>query len=205
MSARPRRRAPGVTRFRGQLLPLAILSALLLPAALWIFATPFRILAPQFNGMTCHDAVCVEDPTQMARAEQLHRDAMAQVARKLTALDSRPLTVFCSTRDCYRSFGGGRERGATVLDLGVILPPESWVPHIVQHEFIHMLQAQELGLMGRGLQPDWFAEGMPFLISEPPADDLPDYAVPLAAKYATWDKRVGRGNVWREARKLRPE
>jgi hypothetical protein len=186
-----------------RLFMLAILSALLVPVVLWYAVKPLRILAPQLNGTTCRGAICVEDPTQLSRAESLHRDAIAEVARKLSPMDSPPLTVFCSTRQCYRSFGGGAERGATLFDLGVILPPESWVPHIVEHEFIHMLQAQELGLVGRGLRPDWFIEGMPFLISEPPAYDLPDYAVPLVAQYLTWEQRVGRENVWREARKLR--
>jgi hypothetical protein len=189
-------------RFLLRLLPFAVLLALLLLPVLWYAVKPLRILAPELNGMTCRDAVCVEDPARLPEARRLHQDAMAQVAHKLTALDSPPLTVFCSTRECYRSFGGGAERGATLFDLGVILPPESWVAHIVEHEFIHMLQAQELGLMGRGLRPEWFQEGMPFLVSEPPAHDLPGYAVPLVAKYRAWEQRVGRANVWREARAL---
>ena len=182
-----------------RLLPFAVLLAALLPLALWYLVKPLRILAPGLNGMTCRAAVCVEDPARLTQAERLHREAMTQVAHKLTALDSPPLTIFCSTRECYRSFGGGAERGATLFDLGVILAPESWVAHIVEHEFIHMLQAQELGLMGRGLRPDWFQEGMPFLISNPPAHDLPGYAVPLVANYRAWEQRVGRANVWREA------
>ena len=75
------------------------------------------------------------------------------------------------------------ERGATLFNWGVILPPESWVPHIVQHEYIHMLQAQQLGLVGRQQAPDWFKEGMPFFVSEPPDYDLPAYARPLVARY----------------------
>jgi hypothetical protein len=188
---------------RARLLLCGLLIAPMVAVALWFLVKPLRILAPQFNGVTCRAVVCVEDPMHRARAERLHREAMAAVARKLTAMRSPPRTIFCSTRECYRSFGGGTERGATLFDLGVILPPESWLPHIVEHEFIHMLQAQELGLVGRGLRPDWFIEGMPFLISEPPAYDLPDYAVPLVAQYLTWEQRVGRENVWREARKLR--
>lgn len=94
------------------------------------------------------------------------------------------------------------ERGATILDWGVILPPESWVPHIVEHEYIHMLQAQELGLRGRERTPDWFKEGLPFHVSEPPAHDLPDYARPLVARYQTWEKVVGGKNVWRAASDL---
>lgn len=94
------------------------------------------------------------------------------------------------------------ERGATLLNWGVILPPESWVPHIVEHEYIHMLQAQELGLMGRERTPDWLKEGMPFLVSDPPAYDLPEYARPLVAQYQQWEQRLGRKNVWRAAAKL---
>ena len=88
------------------------------------------------------------------------------------------------------------ERGATLLNWGVILPPESWQTYLVEHEYIHMLQGEKLGLVGRQRTPDWFKEGMPFFISHPPAHDLPDYARPLVEKYRTWEQRVGRRNVW---------
>jgi hypothetical protein len=178
------------------------IAAPLLPATLWYCAKPLRILAPQADGMICRAAVCVEDPAQMRRAQRLQREAMAAVDHKLVAIKSPPLTIFCSTRKCYRSFGGGAERGATLFDLGVILPPGSWVPYIVEHEYIHMLQAQELGLMGRCLRPDWYIEGMAFSVSDPPAWDLPAYARPLVARYVAWERRTGRENVWREARRL---
>ena len=182
------------------LLLLAI--AVAAPAIAWASFKPVRILAPELNGVTCTGRVCVDDPAQLARAAELQRAAVTQVGIKLVPLDVAPLTVFCSTRECYRSFGGGPERGATLFDWGVILPPESWVPHIVEHEYIHMLQAQELGLLGRQRTPDWFKEGMPFHLSEPPDFDLPDYARPLAAEYSEWEKQVGRANVWRAAREL---
>ncbi|MDQ3039173.1 MAG: hypothetical protein M3R16_05155 [Pseudomonadota bacterium] len=166
------------------------------PAIAWATFKPVRILAPTFNGVTCTGRVCVEQPSQLARAQSLQLNAVAAVGRKLVPLEQLPLTVFCSTRQCYQSFGGGMERGATILDWGVILPPESWVAHIVEHEYIHMLQAQQLGLLGRERTPDWFKEGLPFLISEPPAHDLPDYARPLVAEYRAWEQRVGRENVW---------
>ena len=172
------------------------------PLVAWAAFKPVRILAPTLNGVSCAGRVCVEDPATMPKATALQRGAMEEVARKLVPLDEAPLTVFCSTRACYRSFGGGMERGATVLDWGVILPPESWVPHIVQHEYIHMLQAQQLGLRGRERTPDWFKEGMPFLLSDPPAYDLPDYARPLVAEYRAWESRVGRDNAWQAAATL---
>ena len=172
------------------------------PALAWAAFKPVRILAPELNGVTCRGSVCVEKASEFARAAQLQRDAVAEVGRKLVALKHAPLTVFCSTRQCYHSFGGGMERGATLFNWGVILPPESWVPHIVQHEYIHMLQAQQLGLVGRQRTPSWFKEGMPFLVSEPPAYDLPAYARPLAARYQAWEQQVGRKGVWQAAADL---
>lgn len=94
------------------------------------------------------------------------------------------------------------ERGATLFNWGVIVPPESWQPYIVEHEYIHMLQAQQLGLIGRQQTPPWFKEGMPFFVSEPPAYDLPDYARPLVAQYQAWERKVGRNNVWEAAASL---
>lgn len=190
-----------MTRF--QKLAICLLAVVLAaPAIAWAAFKPVRIFAPGLNGVACTRRVCVEDAGRLQHAEQLQRAAMAQVGRKLVALDTPPLTVFCSTRACYRSFGGGMERGATLFDWGVILPPESWVAHIVEHEYIHMLQAQELGLLGRQRAPEWFREGMPFHVSQPPDYDLPAYARPLATKYLAWEQRVGRTNVWQAVREF---
>lgn len=77
------------------------------------------------------------------------------------------------------------QRGATPLERGGILAPESSVAHIVAHiverKYIHMLQAQQLGLSGRQQTPLGFTEGMSLLVSQPPADDLPADAVALVA------------------------
>lgn len=178
---------------------IAIVVATAAPVVAWAAFKPIRILAPTWNGVTCAGRVCVEDPARLDEARRLQRNAVEAVGRKLVPLTQSPLTVFCSTRPCYRSFGGGGERGATLFDWGVILPPESWVAHIVEHEYIHMLQAQQLGLLGRQRKPDWFKEGMPFLISEPPDHDLPDYARPLLDRYRTWEQHVGRDKVWQTA------
>ena len=190
-----------MTRLR-RLVFLGLAVALTSPGMVWVTFKPVRILAPQFNGVSCTRRVCVEDPSKIHRAEQLQFQAVAQVGRKLAALATPPLTVFCSTRSCYHSFGGGMERGATLLDWGVIIPPESWVPHIIEHEYIHMLQAQKLGLLGRMRTPDWFKEGQAFHVSQPPGYDFPAYARPLASRYRVWERQVGRKQVWQAIRKL---
>ncbi len=183
-------------RNRALLLSLSLL-AFSAPVAAWAFFKPIRIIAPRFNGVSCTGAVCVESTSTLSSALDLHSKAMANVAKKLRPLESPPRTVFCSTRRCYDSFGGSG-RGITVFHLGVVIPPNSWQTHIVEHEFIHMLQAQELGLRGREQTPLWFKEGMPFSVSAPPSFDLPDYAKPLAEQYSAWEKKVGRDNVWAE-------
>lgn len=170
-----------------------------MPAIAWATFKPVRILAPTLNAVTCADRVCVEDPSRLNEALALQRAAVAEVGRKLVPLKDAPVTVFCSTRQCYHSFGGGMERGAALFNWGVILPPESWLSYIVEHEYIHMLQAQELGLLGRQQTPAWFKEGMPFFLSEPPVHELPQYARPLASRYQAWEQRVGRENVWKAA------
>lgn len=178
----------------------ALLLAVAVPAASWKFFKPIRIVAPEFNGVTCTGVVCVEHAASLPQAQKLHAEAMSNISTKLLSLRSPPRTIFCSTRTCYSSFGGGFERGAAILDLGVIIPPESWQTYIVEHELIHMLQAQELGLRGRERTPAWFKEGMPFFISAPPAFDLPEYAEPLVAEYRAWEVKVGRKNVWEAIR-----
>ncbi len=172
------------------------------PAIAWAAFKPVRILAPTLNGMTCVARVCVQETSKLALAQELQSNAIEAVGQKLVPLKQTPLTVFCSTRECYQSFGGGMERGAAILNWGVILPPESWVAHIVEHEYIHMLQAQQLGLLGRERTPLWFKEGMPFLISAPPAHDLPSYAHSLVARCQAWERQVERSNVWRRVTDL---
>lgn len=199
-----RLRDPGPIMSRPRLLKTtALLLALAMPALVWATVKYVRILAPGLNGMVCLDRVCVEDPSTYDQALALQRNALDAVSRKLGSLNQAPLTAFCSSRRCYHAFGAGMERGAAILDWGVILPPESWVPHIVEHEYIHMLQAQELGLWGRERTPDWFKEGMAFFVSEPPDHDLPDYARPLTEQYQAWEAQVGRENVWQAAQDLR--
>ena len=183
------------------LLSAALLLTAAIPVAAWALFKPVRIVAPHLNGVTCNGAVCVENPSTLPAALRLHAEAMSNVAARLRPLESPPRAVFCSTRACYQSFGGGMERGAAIFNLGIIIPPDSWQIYIVEHELIHMLQAQELGLRGRERTPPWFKEGMPFFVSAPPAFDLPDYARPLVAEYQAWEQRVGRDNVWAEIRK----
>lgn len=100
-----------------RLLKIAALAVVVtMPAIAWATFKPVRILAPTLNGVTCRDRICVEDPSSLTEAIALQHAAIAEVGRKLVPLKETPITVFCSTRRCYRSFGGGMERGATLLN-----------------------------------------------------------------------------------------
>lgn len=108
----------------------AITLALLIvtPAIAWEAFKPVRILAPTLNGVTCVARVCVQETADLALAQRLQNNALEAVGRKLSPLERAPLTVFCSTRECYQSFGGGLERGAAILDWGVSFHPSPGSP-----------------------------------------------------------------------------
>lgn len=169
----------------------------LLPAATWAFSKPIRVIAPSLNGTTCYGQVCVEDPETLRRAQELVDTAMANIAVKLKPLTPTPRAVFCSTRECYDAFGG-KGRGVAVFNLGIVIPFDSWQVYIVEHELIHLLQAQELGLRGRESSPMWFKEGMAFYVSDPPDFDMPEYARSWVSEYKAWESKVGREKVWDE-------
>lgn len=188
---------------RFHLLLAVALVAAASPIATWLFFKPLRVIAPGLNGVYCSGDICVEDRATFAAAAELHRAALANIAVKLNALAAPPRVIFCATQKCYRSFGG-RGRGIAVFDLGVVIAPDSWQPYLVEHELIHMLQSQELGLLGRERSPLWFKEGMAFHVSAPPDFDLPDYARPWVAQYRDWERQVGRENVWSEIGRHQP-
>ena len=93
---------------------LALLVAM--PVIAWAAFKPIRILVPTLNGVTCIAQVCVEEPPKLELAQLLQRNAVAAVRHKMVPLAAAPLTVFCLTRACYKSFGGGMERGATLFN-----------------------------------------------------------------------------------------
>lgn len=87
---------------------------------MWVLFKPVRVVVPELlgDGVTCGGVVCAEEAESLPLAQWLHAEAMANISAKLLPLRAPPRTIFCSTRDCYSSFGGGSERGAAILDLG---------------------------------------------------------------------------------------
>ena len=106
-----------------RLLLVALMGMLALPLTAWSFVKPVRLLAPELNGVTCSESVCVDDAMHLSQAKALYESAHEHVSSRLTPLTDRPLMVFCSTAACYRSFGGGSERAITYPKLGSLIAP----------------------------------------------------------------------------------
>jgi hypothetical protein len=189
----------GPRRRRQRWLLLALLAA---PAAAWAFAKPARLLAPQWLGHACRDGVCVEDAGRLDEALALYDAALADVGAKLGAFDGRPRLVFCTTRRCYESFGGGAERAITYPRLGSLVAPDAWAPHFVRHELIHARQAQEMGVVRMLRAPAWFREGMAYSLSEPPAGDMPAQFLAWRDEYQAWAAARPQGAPWSAAHDL---
>jgi hypothetical protein len=199
----PRSPSPAVSRPRRSLRRWSVFFAVPLAAlALWAFAKPMRLWAPELHGMTCADAVCVEQTERLAEATALYAAALARIDARGTPLRERPRMTFCATDACYRAFGGGAERAINYPWVGSLIAPTSWAPHFVRHELIHALQGQQLGEIGMLRKPAWFREGMAYAWSEPPAEDMPDAFVPLRERFEAWVAGIDAQRLWIEAGEL---
>ena len=77
----------------------------IVPLAAWAFVKPLRVLAPQLEGLTCDELVCVDDNSRRVEATRLYRDALESVQSSLGALHAFPRGVFCATTACSNKFG----------------------------------------------------------------------------------------------------
>ena len=178
------------------------LALVAVPISAWSFAKPVRLLLPELNGVICSESVCVDDIDRMQEAQELYDSAHDYVSTRLSPLMNRPLMVFCSHADCYRSFGGGLERAMTYPNFGSLIAASSWSPHFARHELIHALQAQELGAIRMLRGPEWFREGMAYSVSEPPVDDMPPQFQAFRDQYEEWAAGIEGTELWSEASSL---
>lgn len=162
------------------------LALLAVPITAWSFAKPVRPLLPELNGATCIESVYVDEIERMQEAKALYDSAHAYVGSRLTPLASRPLMVFCSHADCYKSFGDGLEGAITYPNFGSLIAPSSWSPHFARHELIHALQVQELGAVRMLRGPEWFREGIAYSVSAPPVSDMPPQFHTFRDQHEEW-------------------
>lgn len=183
------------------LIPLIVL--LLIPGASWAFYKPVRVLAPELNGVTCiDDTICTEDASRYEEASKLYGDAFEFVSTTVGRVEERPRAIFCSSQDCFESFGFNRAGAHTVGISGIVVGPRGWRDYFMRHEMIHHLQAERLGVFARWRSPEWFKEGMAYALSGEPRSVLSEPWQGHRSQFQAWFKLVGKEDLWIEAARL---
>jgi len=165
-----------------------VLALLTAPFAVWGMFKPIRVIAPQWNGVTCvSETLCLEDPSKKAEAMGIYEKSSEVVIDKLGAFDKNPRAIFCSTKTCFSSFGLNEPSvAATVGVSGVIISPQGWDTTKVSHEFIHHIQAEKFGVMQMFSKPEWLIEGMAYYLSGDDMDDVPTRYVEARDQFEAW-------------------
>ena len=179
-----------------------VIFILTIPFLGWAFIKPTRLLLPSFNGVFCLDNVCVEIKSLYDQASTLYQSSFDGIDTLGFSVGSRPIFVYCSTIECYHSFGGSNERAISYPYLGTVIAPNSWQQYISQHELVHWLQFNELGAVSTMLKPEWFREGMAYSFSQAPKEDVPENYKLMLLKYQIWEKQTTTEKFWDTASSL---
>ncbi len=175
----------------------------ILPLAAWALVKPLRVLAPQLEGLTCDEWVCVDDASRRAEATRLYRDALNSVQASVGALHSVPRAVFCATPACSDKFGFTAALAYDVGTFAIVISHRGWRPYLMRHELIHHLQNERLGwLRARLFKPEWWREGMAYSLSRDPRKPLPEPLEGYRSQFEAWFKQVGPARLWAEAEYL---
>ena len=183
------------------LVPLIVL--LLIPGASWASYKPVRVLVPELNGVTCvSNIICMEDVSRHEEASNLYEEAFAFVNTAVDSVEDKPLVIFCSSQDCFESFGFNRAGAHTVGVSGIVVGPRGWKDYYMRHEMIHHLQAERLGVLEQWRSPEWFSEGMAYALSRDPRPVLSEPWQGYRRQFEAWFQSVGKKGLWKEAAKL---
>ena len=175
------------------------------PLAAWAFYKPVRVLAPELAGVSCvSEIICTDDVARHAEATVLYDEALEFVHSSVGAIEQRPRVIFCSSQACFRSFGFDRAASHTVGTSGIVLGPRGWKSYYLRHEMIHHLQAERLGVIRRWLMPNWFTEGMAYVLSHDPRPVIAEPWQGYRLEFERWYRSAGKEDLWAEARELWP-
>lgn len=165
---------------------LSILFILSLPVTLWWLVKPVRLLIPSANNVICQADVCVDDEAALPMAEELYLASVKQMTAHGIHHNTSAKFVYCRSKACYASFGGGNERAMSYPYLGTIIAPESWQLYISTHEMVHWAQFKHLGAINTLTMPDWLIEGMAYQFSGAPESDIPEHYQSMLERYRQW-------------------
>jgi hypothetical protein len=183
------------------LLRILLLTLLSVPVLSWAVYKPLRVLAPQWNGVSCiSDEVCLELPEKAEEANALYQESLGFVNVSVGLIQNHPRMTFCSTEECFQAFGFDAPAKAKTVGLsGIVIGPDGWKKHILRHEIIHHLQSERLGVLGQWRSPAWFKEGMAYSLSM----DTRKLSEPFDShreKFQSWYGRIGKQDMWQAAK-----
>jgi hypothetical protein len=182
---------------------IILITLLLMPIVVWSAYKPVRVIAPQWNGVSCiTEQICIESPEKAKDAKALYDSAVGFVNEFVGEVKRNPRVTFCSSADCFGAFGFHTPAKAKTVGLsGIVVGPDGWKRHILRHEIIHHLQSEQLGIIRQCRSPPWFKEGMAYYLSED-TRSLKEPFKSYREKFGNWYRQVGKEQVWDTARKL---
>ena len=190
-------------RFPLPALVFAALSAI--PLVTWAAFKPIRVFAPEFAGVHCTEAnICIDDLTKLEQALALRDESVGFVESRIGKVTQVPRYIFCSSKECAKSFGFTSNAAYHVGTSGIVIGPRGWHPHFARHELIHHLQMENIGSLHALLfAPTWFIEGMAYSLSEDPRKPLPQPLEGWRSQFERWYPSVPSQDLWATARALR--
>ena len=182
---------------------LALISLLIAPVATWAFYKPVRVLAPEFNGISCiNDHICIDDHSKQEEAKSLYKNSLNFINVSVGKIDDNPKVIFCSSIQCYESFGFKLPAKAKTIGIyGIVISPKGWEELFLRHEMIHHLQIEKLGSFAHWRTPEWFKEGMAYSLSEDPRELKKPWSE-YRASFDRWYKEIDKNMLWHEAKYL---
>ena len=188
---------------RPSLKRLALILLTVVPVLAWAVVKPVRVILPEVAGTTCvSSTLCIDDASQVERAQGLYSEALAFVTANIAEVEGAPRVVFCSTQACADSFGLGARSAVTLGTMGTVIGPKAWKAHYARHELIHYVQGKKLGVLPLLAKPSWFVEGMAYGLSEDPRAPLAEPFEGYRKDFLAWQLAVGKAQMWAEASKL---
>lgn len=179
---------------------ILLLALLAMPVVAWTSVKSVRVLAPGLAGVFCAGRICIDRPPLRPKATGLYQDALEAVTGELGAFDSPPRVIFCSTRQCFETFGGSRSAAKNFGTSGIVIAPRGWHGYYLRHEMIHHLQNEHLGVVKMWLStPKWFTEGMAYALSDDPRDKLTEPWESYRSRFEAWYAKIDKKRLWQEA------
>jgi hypothetical protein len=117
----------------------------------------------------CYGLSSVGDGVYAERDDEAYHRIVTAAEQRISAFygerTSDARVLICATPECYRSIGGGGEKGQAFGRWALRLSPDGANETIATHELAHIELHKRLGSAYESL-PDWFDEGLAVLISD---------------------------------------